>query len=67
MGWSLPLAFLRPINAQPPSEGRPAGSPHPSQRLRSLKPELSQRSNQMVVFHDAVDPGRYPEAYFVGS
>ena len=34
IGWSLPLAFFRPINALPPSEGRPEGSPHPAQRLR---------------------------------
>jgi hypothetical protein len=29
IGWSLPLAFFRPISALLPSEGRPEGSLHP--------------------------------------
>src|SRR5215211_7725748 len=45
MGWSLPLAFFKPMSALPPSEGRPEGSPHPSHRLRDLKPDPSQRGH----------------------
>src|SRR5829696_6914558 len=33
------------MSALPPSEGFPAGSPHPSQRLRGLKPDPSQRGH----------------------
>src|SRR5215217_1621754 len=38
-----PGVLFRPISALPPSEGRPEGSPHPSQCLRGLKPDPSQR------------------------
>src|SRR5919199_4251956 len=39
------LKLLKALSsfACPPSDGRPAGSPHPAQRLRGLKPEPSQR------------------------
>jgi len=33
------------VRALPPSEGRPEGSPHTSQRLRGLKPDPSQRGH----------------------
>src|SRR5215204_3456588 len=45
IGWFLPLAFFKPISALPPSEGRPEGPPHPSQCLRGLKPDPSQRGH----------------------
>src|SRR5215207_9374887 len=45
IGWFLPLAFFKPISAPPPSEGRPEGPPHPSQCLRGLNPDPSQRGH----------------------
>src|SRR5215211_382106 len=45
IGWSLPLAFFRPINVLPPSEGRPEGSLHPAQRLRGRYPLASHRGH----------------------